>query len=83
MKASIPELGKLIAQQTVARTRKVKSSWAYVICKDGNMLVHVSLLAKAKHLNPKKLTLDEYEAELHKIEAQDEQSASDRTEPEN
>lgn len=83
MKASIPALGKLLAQQTVARTRKVKSSWAYVMCKDGNMLVHVSLLAKAKHLNPKELTVDEYEAELHKIEVQDGKSDSDRTEPEN
>lgn len=72
MKTSIPELGKLLAKQTVAKTRKVKSSWAYVLCKDGNMLVHVSLLAKAKHLKPKELTVDEYEAELNKIEAQDE-----------
>lgn len=83
MRTSIPELGKLIARQTVAKTRKVKSSWAYVMCKDGNMLVHVSLLAKARHLKPKELTLDEYEAELHKIEAQDGKSDSDRTEPEN
>ncbi len=72
MKASIPELGKLLARQAVAKTRKVKSSWAYVLCKDGNMLVHVSLLAKAKHLKPKELTVDEYDAELHKIEVQDE-----------
>lgn len=72
MKTSIPELGKLLARQTVAKTRKVKSSWAYVLCKDGNMLVHVSLLAKAKHLKPKELTVDEYGAELNKIEAQDE-----------
>ena len=72
MKTSIPELGKLLARQTVAKTRKVKSSWAYVLCKDGNMLVHVSLLAKAKHLKPNELTVDEYDAELHKIEVQDE-----------
>lgn len=72
MKTSIPALGKLLARQVVAKTRKVKSSWAYVLCKDGNMLVHVSLLAKAKHLKPKELTVDEYDAELHKIEVQDE-----------
>lgn len=83
MRTSIPELGKLLAKQKVARTRRVKSSWAYVMCKDGNMLVHVSLLAKAMRLKPKELTLDEYEAELHKIEVEDGKSDSDSTEPEN
>lgn len=72
MKTSIPELGILLSKQTFVKTRRVNSNWAYVICKDGNMLVHVSLLAKAKHLKPKELTVDEYEAELHKIEVQDE-----------
>lgn len=73
MKTKIPSLGKLISENTlVAKTRRVPSSYAMVLCKDGNMLVHVSLLAKAKRLKPKELTVDEYEAELHKIEVQDE-----------
>ena len=73
MKTKIPSLGKLISENAlVAKTRRVHSSYAMVLCKDGNMLVHVSLLAKAQRLKPKDLTVDEYEAELHKIEVQDE-----------
>ena len=78
MKTKIPSLGKLIAEHAlVAKTRRVHSSYAMVLCKDGNMLVHVSLLAKAKHLNPKELTVDEYEIALHKIELEESEKDAD------
>lgn len=67
-KASIPML-KTILAAPVAKTRKVKSNYAYIICRDGNMLVHKSKLKGLDSSDANRfrgMTCDEVEAYLEK-----------------
>lgn len=67
MTINLPSLGELIAKQSiVAKTRKIRSSYSYVRCKDGNYLIHVHVLPRYKDIDFKNLTCDEAEKAIKK-----------------
>ena len=67
MTVKIPSLGALLAKQAiVAKTRKIRSNYSYVRCKDGNYLIHVNVLPRYKDIDFKNLTCDEAEKAIKK-----------------
>lgn len=70
--AKVASLGHILSQQNiVAKTRPIKSSWAWIRCTDGNLQVHVDLLKKCPYKEFGGMTCDEAERVINSFAKED------------